>query len=117
MRLLKEAFASYKEFCLRETQMAINEKSSEILIRTFEIRRMRQIFNAYCAFCTIRQSAKRKLRKTLQDVDLKILSMAVKKWKSNGNKKRLRELRETAQETREQIEERSRTISTFESMT
>jgi len=89
LRLLKEAFEIYKEFNKRERQRSTNRTSAECLRQTLEVRTLRRVFNAHCAYVHTHKAAKRKLSKALWKIDHWQLERTMKTWKDNGNSKRL----------------------------
>lgn len=85
-----------------------NVVSGDHLIGTFNKRKLRKCFNAYCAFVHLQGKAKRYMGRILQRMDLWMKKRAMTSWRANGHLKYMAEMTVLQNENVGIIEQKSR---------
>lgn len=116
IRFTKDAFYRFKEFALKGKQHERNEVSAEHLLGTLNKRTLRRHFNAYCSFIHRHKTAKKYWKRILQRMDLWQKKRTMKRWRENGNLKRIFELQQIQNETAAAIESRNKNIGEGENI-
>ena len=114
-RFLRDAWDRYKTFLLKCRQHDRNVISGDKLKQTWDRRKLRRCFDAYCAFTQYHKKAKGRCGRMLQHMELWMKKKAITTWLENGHMKRMYEINLGQHTCVGQIEGMGRSLNSMDS--